>query len=99
MTAKKPLADGLIRAQALSGEHIGLDIRFAHAKNGRVVFGELRQIYHVGGEVTINVIPAFNGSEESLEYSMSDKSVIDVYEGDEVKRTTIDAVADASALS
>lgn len=48
-----------ILAEQLSGEHISRRVRFillddAH-ETVRVIEGELRQIYHVGGEVNINI--------------------------------------------
>lgn len=50
----------VLKAEGLSGVHVGELIQFSthlgdYAKVHALVTGELRQVYHVGGHVTLNL--------------------------------------------
>lgn len=87
-------------AASLSGEDIDHTVRFIPEgrEDPTVVIGELRQVYHVGGHVTINVIPAFNGSSELVEYSMSHKSRVEVLYFKDASELTLVEVLDTAGL-
>lgn len=73
---------GVIYAGELSGANVGEYLAFKRRNTGKLVLGEVRQVYHFGNVTTLNYIPYLSGNEEMSEEVLAQADLVYAFTSD-----------------